>query len=198
MIKEMNKDITTLDEILDKKYPEYREGKVHYAQLLIQQKNFSRAEQMLYSVINTNSSHRDAYHQLAILYSQLNKTTEALDSIVKALTLCSPDDLSCAHLYVEHGDILRDLRDWQSAAESYRIAISLDSSISRSHLNLAVICHLEGDYKTALHHYLQAHSLDPLNSIIAENISKLKRQLFRHKYYSNRCHRESQSCHVVR
>ncbi|CAG2116039.1 unnamed protein product [Medioppia subpectinata] len=142
---------------------------------------------MLYSVINTNSSHRDAYHQLAILHSQLNKTTEALDSIVKALTLCSPDDISCAHLYVEHGDILRDLRDWQSAAESYRIAISLDSGISRSHLNLAVICHLEGEYKIALHHYLVAHSLDPNNAIIAENISKLKRQLYRHKDEFAKC-----------
>ncbi|XP_054162010.1 protein O-mannosyl-transferase TMTC1-like isoform X2 [Oppia nitens] len=185
-------------EILNQKYPDYGEGKIHYAQLLIQQKNFSRAEQMLYSVINTNSSHRDAYHQLAILYSQVNKTTEALDYIVKALTLCSPDDITCAHLYVEHGDILRDLRDWQSAAESYRIAISLDSSISRSHLNLAVICHLEGDYNTALHHYFQAHSLDPNNPIILDNISKLKRQLYRQKYYNNGCHRVSQSCPVVR
>ena len=130
-------------------------------------------------------------------------------------------------MYVEHGDILRDLRDWQGAAEvcvehlwrrnccghhlaqninkinvhliqSYRIAISLDGSLSRSHLNLAVICHLEGDYKTALHHYLQAHSLDPNNPIIAENISKLKRRLYRQKYYSKACHRDSQLCHVVR
>ncbi len=42
---------------------------------------------------------------------------QALDCIVKALTLCSPDDITCAQMYVEHGDILRDLRDWQSAAE---------------------------------------------------------------------------------
>ncbi len=42
---------------------------------------------------------------------------QALDCIVKALTLCSPDDKTCAQMYVEHGDILRDLRDWQSAAE---------------------------------------------------------------------------------
>lgn len=56
------------------------------AQLLIQEKNFSRAEQMLYSVINTNSSHRDAYHQLAILYSQLNKTSEVSSDISTQIT----------------------------------------------------------------------------------------------------------------
>ncbi|XP_055930176.1 protein O-mannosyl-transferase TMTC1-like [Argiope bruennichi] len=162
---------------LYEKYTDYVEGRVHFAQVLMQERSFQQAETLLQSVIKENNTHRDALHQLSLLYSQVNRTTEALEHILKSLNLCSSSEVSCAQLHADHGDILKDLKQWDDAAHSYRMAIQLDPKLSHAHVNLAVINHLQGECHQALRHYHEAYMLDPDNQLLHENMRKLKLHL---------------------
>ncbi|KAM7286678.1 hypothetical protein ISCGN_030443 [Ixodes scapularis] len=160
-------------------FPDHLDSKVHYAQLMMRQRSFRTAEDLLLEAVHRNGSHREALHQTALLYNHTNRTAEALDFILRALRLCAVDDRSCARLHAEHGDILKDLDDLSSSAESYLIAIRLDPELAHAHLNLAVIRHLQGDYTGAFRHYQTAFTLDPKNQLIVDNMAKLRRRLTR-------------------
>ncbi|CAL1276414.1 unnamed protein product [Larinioides sclopetarius] len=136
---------------LHEKYTDYVEGRVHFAQVLMQERSFQQAEMLLQSVIQENNTHRDALHQLSLLYSQVNRTTEALEHILKSLNLCSSSETACAQLHADHGDILKDLKQWEDAAQ--------------------------GECHQALRHYHEAYMLDPDNQLLHENMRKLKLHL---------------------
>lgn len=160
-------------------FPEHIDSKVHHAQLMMRQRSFRAAEDLLLEAVSKNCSHREALHQTALLYNHTNRTAEALEYILRALRLCTVDDHTCARLHAEHGDILKDLGDLSSSAESYLMAIRLDPDLAHAHLNLAVIRHLQGDYTRAFRHYQTAFSLDPKNDLIVDNMAKLRRRLSR-------------------
>ncbi|XP_075739783.1 protein O-mannosyl-transferase TMTC1-like [Rhipicephalus microplus] len=169
-----------LFENIDRRFPENRESKVHYAQLLIQLRSFQAAEDLLLHMMEHNSTDREALHMAAILYNHINRTVEALNYILRALKLCDVDDPLCAKIHSDHGDILKDLGDLSTSAQSYEVAIRLDPDIAHAHLNLAVIRHLESDYQGAFLHYQVAFSLDPKNKLITDNMAKLRRRLTKH------------------
>ncbi|KAK8763592.1 hypothetical protein V5799_033799 [Amblyomma americanum] len=160
-------------------FPDDLDCKVHQAQLLMRLRSFRGAEDLLLEAVSTNTSHREALHTAALLYNLTNRTAEALDYILKALALCAVDDRSCARIHADHGDILKDMDDLDSSAQSYLMAIRLNPDLAHAHLNLAVIRHLEGDYSGAFRHYQAALSLDPKNQLILENMAKLRRRLTR-------------------
>ncbi|XP_065308824.2 protein O-mannosyl-transferase TMTC1-like [Dermacentor albipictus] len=168
-----------LFEEINRLFPEHRDSNVHHAQLLIRLRSFRVAEDLLLNVIENNSTDRAALHTAALLYNHINRTVEALDYVLKALKLCDVDDLLCAKIHSDHGDILKDLGDLSSSAQSYEIAIRLDPNLAHAHLNLAVIRHLENDYPGAFRHYQVALSLDPNNKLIMDNMAKLRRRITR-------------------
>ncbi|KAH9395562.1 Transmembrane protein [Tyrophagus putrescentiae] len=148
----------------------------------------------------------DVHHQLALLYTLTNRSAEALDSISRALSLCSkqgkqqitesasksattkknpalllfsPNDARCAQILTLQGDILKDLQQWTGAIQSYQQAISLDECLGRPHLNLAVIYQLREQFTEALLHYGVASQLDGAGAnaqLISENVGKLRRR----------------------
>lgn len=42
---------------------------------------------------------------------------QALEHILKSLNLCSSSEVACAQLHVDHGDILKDMKQWDDAAQ---------------------------------------------------------------------------------
>ncbi|XP_076333410.1 protein O-mannosyl-transferase TMTC1-like [Tachypleus tridentatus] len=170
----------------------YLEGKVHYAQLMILERSFHKAEALLKSIIDTNTTYRDAYHQLGVLLIETNRTSEGLENILQTIHLCHVADTSRAQFYVYHGDLMKDMGDLETAAQSYEMAIRLDSGISHAHLNLGVVHHLEGRYLQALKHYKLAQSLDPHNSVVMENLDKLMRNSRNMSVLE--CSKESEFC----
>ncbi|KAL1486898.1 hypothetical protein MTO96_031168 [Rhipicephalus appendiculatus] len=162
---------------IDQLFPEHHDSKVHHAQLLIRLRSFRAAEDLLLDVIEHNGTDRGALHTAALLYNHINRTVEALDYILKALKRCDIEDRLCAKIHSDHGDILKDLGDLRSSAQSYEVAIRLDPDLAHAHLNLAVIRHLESDYAGAFRHYQVALSLDPKNKLIIDNMAKLRRRI---------------------
>lgn len=163
-------------EKLKNKFSNYIYGKIHFAELLIQEKYFQQAEVLL-SSIHYHVNQRDALHEISLLYTQINKTTMALDYISKALNLCDKNDKKCAQLHSYQGDILKDMKNLEASAQSYAIALNLDPNLSHARINLAVIQHLQGNYSEALYHYQKAFNLEPDNNILLENMQKLKKTL---------------------
>ncbi|XP_076355794.1 protein O-mannosyl-transferase TMTC1-like isoform X1 [Tachypleus tridentatus] len=174
------------------KHKDYLDGKLHYAQLLTQERSFNQAEILLLSVINSNATYREAYYQLAIIFIQTNRTSEGLENILRALRLCHVNEKSCAQFYVSHGDIMKDMEDLETAAQSYNLAIQLDPSITHAHLNLGVVYHLQGWYLEALKHYQMAHRLDDQNPVVLENLEKLKKRVMKTSLLA--CNEENEFC----
>ncbi|XP_067137784.1 protein O-mannosyl-transferase TMTC1-like isoform X2 [Centruroides vittatus] len=189
-----SKDARRVYDDLREKYPEHVNGKVHYSQLLIQDRSYQQAEHILLSVVEDNSSHREALHLLATLYNQSNKTTEALDYILRALAVCNFQEKICARMHAEHGDILKDLNDFDSAEHSYHLALMLDPNLAHAHLNLAVIHHLRGNYTAAHRHYQAAYYLDSNHKLLLENMEKLRKTLY--KTTNDNCWRGGAACHL--
>lgn len=77
----------------------------------------------------TNSSRREVLHQLANLYSHINRTADAVRYIQLALDTCTPADLTCAPIHAFHGDLAKDMNDLDSA-----ILVSFFLSLSLSFL----------------------------------------------------------------
>ncbi|XP_054720801.1 protein O-mannosyl-transferase TMTC1-like [Uloborus diversus] len=174
-------------------YPERNDPKLHYAQLLIQERSYEQAEALLISVSHATSN-REGFLHLAILYNLTNRTAEALDTILKALNMCSPVEVSCAKYHEEHGDILKDMDDFEAAEESYKIALMLDPKLARSHLNLAVIYHIKGNYTSAKLHYQEAYKLDSSPQVLLDNMRKLQQRLF--SLPESTCWRTDSTCRV--
>ncbi|GIY98191.1 hypothetical protein CEXT_186341 [Caerostris extrusa] len=84
----------------------------------------------------------------------------ALYTILRALSLCSTLEISCAKYHEEHGDILKDMEDFNAAEQSYKLALNLDPKLAKTHQNLAVIYHIKGNYSSAEYHYKEAYKLD--------------------------------------
>ncbi|GFU38424.1 TPR_REGION domain-containing protein [Trichonephila clavipes] len=106
-----------------------------------------------------------------------NRCSMALEHILKSLNLCSFTETACAQLHADHGDILKDLKQYDDASQSYRLAIQLDPKLSHAHVNLAVINHLQSvqygidvlptAYLPKLSQYLYKERYNiPLNAIL--------------------------------
>lgn len=86
------------------------------AQAHVHQKKFNEAEEILLTIMEqTNSSRREVLHQLANLYSHINRTADAVRYIQLALDTCTPTDLTCAPIHAFHGDLAKDMNDLNSA-----------------------------------------------------------------------------------
>ncbi|GIY48074.1 transmembrane and TPR repeat-containing protein 1 [Caerostris darwini] len=161
------------------------------AQILIQDRSYDMAENILLS-INDSPMARESYLHLAVLYNRTNRTAEALYTILRALSLCSTLEISCAKYHEEHGDILKDMEDFNAAEQSYKLALNLDPKLAKTHQNLAVIYHIKGNYSSAEYHYKEAYKLDSSPQILLDNMRKLQRRLF--DMQDNTCWRTDATC----
>ncbi|GAB6018796.1 transmembrane and tetratricopeptide repeat containing 1 [Chamberlinius hualienensis] len=157
------------------KFPDELDARVHFAQSYTHEMNFGEAEEMLQWVLSRNASHRDGLRQMALLCNHLNRTTEALDYILRALKLCSVGDVACAQLYADHATIMMDRDHMDLAMESYKMALQVYPSFTLAHLNLGVIYHIKRDFTQAWSHYKTAQVLEPNNRLLQENMDKLRK-----------------------
>ncbi|XP_028968291.1 protein O-mannosyl-transferase TMTC1-like [Galendromus occidentalis] len=169
---------TIFEEILSI-HPGHLPGRLHYSQMLMRLGHMDAAEEILQETLNRNAGFRDGLRQLALLYSFTNRTMEASEWIQKAIRLCPEGAAECAPLHADYGDILKDMSNLNRSAECYVEAIKLQPDLSHAHINLGVIRHLQGDFSSAFHHYTIAYSLDPNNTLVVENMEKLRKRILK-------------------
>ncbi|XP_028968376.1 protein O-mannosyl-transferase TMTC1 [Galendromus occidentalis] len=164
---------------ISRDHPSYLTSRLHHAQMLMQIDDMDGAERVLQQAILADAGFRDGLRQIALLYSLTNRTMEAEEWIRKALRLCPRGAIECASLHADYGDILKDMSNLNRSAECYSEAIKLQPHLTHAHINLGVIRHLQGDYSSAFHHYTIAYSLEPNNTLVVENMEKLRKRILK-------------------
>ncbi|XP_047480631.1 protein O-mannosyl-transferase TMTC1-like [Penaeus chinensis] len=156
-------------------HPKHLAARVHLAQVKLQQRQYTSSEAILQEVLTEAPTHREALYHLSLVYSVTNRSDEAVGAATVAARACSDPRELCALLHAHQADLLHTLSLMEAAAMSYQIAVSLEPSLTRAHLNLGAIHHTQGRYHQALDHYRTALAQDPTNSLILENMEKLRR-----------------------
>ncbi|XP_018019051.1 protein O-mannosyl-transferase TMTC1, partial [Hyalella azteca] len=157
------------------RFPHRISTRVYLARVQLQQRQYEATEAILTSVLNEDPSYPEALLQLSLLYAHTNRTAQALEVASAAADHCSVACSVCAHLLAHRADLLHAAHRTDAAQKSYEAALEFDSTLSHAHVNLGAIFHSKGEFARAWHHYLNAQTHDPTNTLLLENMEKLKR-----------------------
>ncbi|KAF2368150.1 Tetratricopeptide-like helical domain [Trinorchestia longiramus] len=164
----------TFSAVLER-FPHRRSTRVFLARVELQQRRYDVTENILTSVLNEDPNYQEALLQLSLLFAHTNRTSRALAVTASATERCSPPSSVCAQLLAHKADLLHSLHRTDAAQKSYEAALRYDSTLSHAHVNLGAIFHSKGELAQAWHHYLNAQAHDPTNSLLLDNMNKLRR-----------------------
>ncbi|XP_042240154.1 protein O-mannosyl-transferase TMTC1-like [Homarus americanus] len=156
-------------------HPEMLSSRVYLARVKLQQRSYLESEKLLRHVLDQDPAHLEALFQLSLLYTHTNRSQDALSLAHRAAHNCSKPPTLCARLHAHYGDLLNDRHSIDQAARSYRLAVELEPTLTHAHVNLGALYHTKGDYTRAWRHYLAAHGQEPSNTLLLENMEKLRR-----------------------
>ncbi|CAC5354899.1 TMTC [Mytilus coruscus] len=148
----------------------------HYAQVLANNGDVNKAEHILIDVLNRSPNHTEALHFLSNVLGQLQRHQEALAYLEQAITLeeNSGDNGELENMYFQHGNHLKDLKQYDQALISYQKTIKLNPNRIKALLNIGAIFHLKGDFQVAGRYYENVLQNEPHNSIALKNLEKLQ------------------------
>ncbi|XP_069167428.1 protein O-mannosyl-transferase TMTC1-like [Procambarus clarkii] len=145
------------------------------ARVKLQQRSYLESEELLQKVLDRSPGHQEALFHLSLLYTHTNRTQDAFTLAQQAAHNCSRPPYLCARLHAHYGDLLNDRHNVDEAAQSYLLAVELEPTLTHPHINLGALYHAKGDYTRAWRHYLTAHGHEPSNTLLLENMEKLRR-----------------------
>ncbi|XP_052088184.1 protein O-mannosyl-transferase TMTC1-like [Mytilus californianus] len=149
----------------------------HYAQVVANNGDVNKAEHMLHDVLHRNPNHTEALHFLSNILGQMQRHEEALVHLEQAITLqeYSGDNGELENMYFQHGNHLKDLKQYNKALVSYQKTIKLNPNKTKALLNLGAIFHLKGDFQLAVRYYEEVLKIEPHNIIALKNMEKLEK-----------------------
>ncbi|XP_072164722.1 protein O-mannosyl-transferase TMTC1-like [Diadema setosum] len=156
--------------------PENTDIQLQYAQVLTRLGRYGDAERFLQAGLHHDRDMISFRRLLSSIYSIQHQYTRALHEVDYILDhSVNLNDETKAELIFERGNYLKGLNRLDQAKETYEAALALNPDMGSCLLNLGALHHIRGEYKQARIYYEQALILDPGNSILIENISKLNR-----------------------
>nr|XP_045621398.1 protein O-mannosyl-transferase TMTC1-like [Procambarus clarkii] len=157
------------------RHPHMLSSTVYLARVKLQQRSYLESEELLQKVLDQSPGHQEALFHLSLLYTHTNRTQDAFTLAQQAAHNCSRPPYLCARLHAHYGDLLNDRHNVDEAAQSYLLAVELEPTLTHPHINLGALYHAKGDYTRAWRHYLTAHGQEPSNTLLLENMEKLRR-----------------------
>ncbi|XP_069167416.1 protein O-mannosyl-transferase TMTC1-like [Procambarus clarkii] len=157
------------------RHPHMLSSTVYLARVKLQQRSYLESEELLQKVLDQSPGHQEALFHLSLLYTHTNRTQDAFTLAQQAAHNCSRPPYLCARLHAHYGDLLNDRHNVDEAAQSYLLAVELEPTLTHPHINLGALYHAKGDYTRAWRHYLTAHGHEPSNTLLLENMEKLRR-----------------------
>lgn len=125
-----------------------------------------KAIQLLRIALRINPKSALAYHQLGLVYQELNNHEEAIRNLTEALQLNPELPATYTHLGISH-HILNDL---DKAIENYERTLELKPRSSQTHNNLGLALRAKGDVQRALEHYRRAIEYDASSASAHNNM----------------------------
>mgnify|MGYP005849221531 CR=1 FL=1 len=137
--------------------PDFLEGRIDAAVLLIQKGELEEARERLDRVLERAPNHSVAHCTLGVVLGKQEKLDEAIAHFNTALTL--QPDYSEAHANL--GRALQQKGRLVEATAHFRKAVELDRRDPLGHLQLANVLLTRGEFEEAVTHLKQALDLDP-------------------------------------
>jgi tetratricopeptide (TPR) repeat protein len=110
----------------------FTRGEAHY-----KARQYEPAVKELREAIKQSPDWDDPHYVLALSLTELNKLKEAIEEYKRVIDLAIKDDPKIL-AYYNMGNAYSDLREYQSAIQSYQQAIKLDPTLSKPHNNLGL------------------------------------------------------------
>ncbi|XP_071113753.1 protein O-mannosyl-transferase TMTC1-like [Haliotis cracherodii] len=151
---------------------------IHYANVLMRQNELNKAELYAMRVLSHHPSHLEALRAAANIAGIKRRYKEAvyyLREAVAQAALLQKDNGYRAMLSYDLGNMYKDLKEMELAAQYYEETLQFDASKSKAHLNLGAIYHLKGQFANARRHYEAVLKLDPDDQLVKQNLAKLGR-----------------------
>jgi tetratricopeptide (TPR) repeat protein len=143
----------------------------------VEAKNVDEAFRCFSEAISLDSNLAEAYNNLGILLSDLNRYEEAETNYRKAIELNPLDTTS----YYNLGALLKDLKRNEEAEISYRKAIELNPSYANAYCNLGVLLKDLKRGEEAEASFRNAIELNPSDAIAYANLGNLFFELKRNE-----------------
>jgi predicted TPR repeat methyltransferase len=109
------------------------------------------------ALINKNSEHIEALHNLGLVYAQLGDMQNAITYFLRVVTLTPSDPVIHNNL----ANAYKNQQHLEKAVEHYQKAIELSPNYAQAHNNLAGIYAKQALYKQSLNHYRIAVHAEP-------------------------------------
>lgn len=155
---------------LDPEFPKVSEILV---EILIRRKSYEEALEYLKRAMKRESYNHMLYYFLAISHWNLKNLKEAKNAIESAIDL-EPEK---AILWETYGEILLDLGEIDKAEKCFSRAVSLDSNLVNSFINLGLIYKYRGKNEEAGRFFSEALRIDPTAKVkIKEKLSLLSNE----------------------
>jgi tetratricopeptide (TPR) repeat protein len=119
---------------------------------LHQKNNFVEAQVIYEKILSLHPDHFDALHLLGSLLGQLQKYSEAIKYLSKALKINSND----ARTQCNQGIVLKELKRFDEALVSYDHAIEIEPKFAQAHYNRGIALQALNRFDEALSNYDQA------------------------------------------
>lgn len=118
---------------------------------------WAAAEQLCQSILNAEPRQFEALTLIGIIAARTGRTRDAADFLRLAVA-ANPNSASAHN---NHGNVLRELKRFDEALQSYDRALSLDTRVAEVHNNRAVALQELGRFAAALDGYERALKLKP-------------------------------------
>lgn len=132
-------------------------GKFLQAQALHQSGRLTQAQIIYEDILRTQPEHSDALHLLGLVAAQTNNMQRAKELIGKAISI-KPNN---AALHLNYGNVLKELKQFNTALTSYLYAIKLKPDYADAYSNCGNVLKDIGQLDAALASYNKAIELNP-------------------------------------
>ncbi|MEK7990115.1 MAG: tetratricopeptide repeat protein [Thiotrichaceae bacterium] len=124
---------------------------------------------------NSTTYSAETLLNLVVGYKKLKQYEHALNIINQVIYNPSIDTLNRAKFYINRGNIYYELEQYDEAEQSYLTAIQLYPQSISARANLASIFAATGRLQEAENTYLDMLVIDPHNTVILQNLEKVRR-----------------------
>jgi tetratricopeptide (TPR) repeat protein len=129
-------------------------------------------QRLFESLIARNPEFAEPWFEIGLSYLAAGNASKAVTMFDKALSvpcrikLINGDRSAHAKAASARGDALAALGDFGGAIQSYRQALSIDGPLPLTHLSLARLLRIQGNYRESLSHFSAAmNSVHPVHSV---------------------------------
>jgi protein O-mannosyl-transferase len=114
---------------------------------------------------------------LVVAYRKLQQYNQALNIIEQVISEPDIDNFNLSKFYINRGNIYYELAQYSVAENSYQTAIKLYPQGISAYANLASIFAATGRLHEAEQLYLEVLTFDPHNTVILQNLAKIRQLL---------------------